>query len=218
MPAPKIPLDTVAGGAPSSVNNKNNKDSSRDLHPFGGCNRLLGHYQTIGAALLDLEDSQRRYGGGAAALTAFREGVSFVPVEVLESYLDDLLTLAVREETLFIQREFDSAQLLSAGLPIAGLLVAIAGGLYASSQGASAMLSFALTVSLALPFAVLWHYVPRGATRRVRFAQVLSQEIARRRGHDGPRDQLRTHSFGLSELFGAKASPSAPNASFDIYH
>ncbi len=217
MGAPK-----VSPGISSDMSNCSHvrKDARLEgrLHPFGGCNRLLGQYQTIGAALLSLEDTQRRYGGGTAALAAFREGVSFVPVEVLESYLDDLLTLSVREETLFIQREFDKAQLVSAGLPLAGIIVAIAGGLYASSQGAPAVLSFACTISLALPFAVLWHYVPRGATRRVRFAQVLSQEIARRRGHDGSRHQLRTHSFGLSELFGAKAPTSAPNASFEIYH
>ena len=158
------------------------KDSDQQ-HPFGGCNKLLTHYQTIGTELLQIESS--------GAIGSFREGVAFVPVEVLESYLEDLLDLGVKEDTLSIYREHHWLQ--SWWLPVVGFSFALGFGLYAASTGATLAVSFSLTLFSALPFGLLFHFSPRiGLMRRVSFAQILSGEISRRRGRDKDGDVLTT--------------------------
>ncbi len=168
-----------------------------DVHPFGGCNRLLGHYQTVGQELLRIETQ-----GG---IGSFREGVAFVPVEVLESYLEDLLDLGVKEETLFITREFEwfrSRQVLGVGL-----VAALSTGLYAASTGASLPVSFGLSALFSFPFGVLFHGAPKsGLVRRMSFAQILSGEISRRRGRDRDGESNTSRSL-LSEVLG-RAQPS----------
>lgn len=187
-------------------------------HPFGGCNRLLSQYTCIGAELLKYEASTRRYGYGSfSAFSHFRQGVSFVPVEVLESYLEDLLDLDVPEDRLFISRESPNLKWIFVSL--LGLSGATSLGLYAASTGASLFASFALTAALALPFAVLWNYAPRGGvTRRMGFAQIVSHEVARRRGSDkGPRELSETP-FALGDLIAHKTPGSARSAAFVVYH
>ena len=154
-------------------------------YPFGGCSRLLTDYRTIGRELLAFEQANRLYGYRSfRAFTAFREGVVFVSVEVLESYLEDLLDLEVPEEKLCIQREAARFRGLPA-LCFSGMVTGLGIGLFAARTGASLLLSSALAVAIAAPFAILWHFSPRSrVTRRMLFARVLSQEISRRRGRD----------------------------------
>lgn len=153
----------------------NQNHSEKVIHPFGGCNRLLSQYHTIGHELLLTE--------GRRGDSEFREGVSFVSVEVLDSYLEDLLNPEVRDDMLFIVRE--KTWTGSILIPLLGLLFALGGGLYAASIGKSLPFSFALTLGVAFPFALVLQLFPRqGLMRRMRFAQILSSEISRRRGGD----------------------------------
>lgn len=149
--------------------------SSCDEHPFGGCNRLLGHYKTIGDELLQIEVD--------GSIGSLREGVAFIPVEVLESYLEDLLDLGVKEETLYIKR--DQYWLRSWQVLASGVGLALCSGLYAASAGSSIPTSFGVILMLGLPFGLIFYFSPKaGLMRRMYFAQVLSAEISRRRGRD----------------------------------
>jgi hypothetical protein len=191
--------------------------SAAEKHPFGGCNRLLSQYSCIGAELLKYESSARRYGYGSfSAFSHFREGVSFVPLEVLESYLEDLLDIDVSEDRLFIKRESPNLRWIVVSL--LGLSGASSLGLYAASTGASLFSSFALTAALAAPFGVLWHFAPRGGlSRRMGFAQIVSHEVARRRGSDkGPRETANPQ-FAFSELLAQKTPGSARSAAFTLH-
>jgi len=214
------------------------RSNSAGGHQFGGCDRLLGHYRLIGRQLLECERSQgglrslinfsalqldwngeeTEGGFSIEALANFRQGVVIVPVEVLESYLDDLLDLDVDEANLFIARRrpiFGSAL-----ISLLGMCAAMSIGLYAVSLGVAFFFSLTITVFLALPFAVLWHFVPREQiVRRVRFAKLLSHEIARRRGRDGPLIPLRNvrHPV-LQKLWGGKSTPSAHGAARGLLH
>lgn len=187
----------------------------RVRHQFGGCNRLLSQYKVIGTELLRYEEQAYQYGYSLSPdYSEFRQGVSYIPVETMESYLEDLLDLEVSTERLFIFRE---PRLHASFLSLGGLLFAICTGLYAASSGASLILAFGLTVCLALPFAVLWHYTPReGLMRRVYFAQVLSHEISRRRGdRDGSESSRPT--LVLHRFLGRKAAPrSAQGAALNL--
>lgn len=155
---------------------------SKSRHPFGGCNKLLFQYRAVGEALLAFERAYTLVGHlSPSTLRLFREGVAFVSLEVLESYLDDLLDPERSTEYLFIARRDRVWQ--RSLVALAGLGGALTLGLHFASTGASLFSSFALTVGLAAPFAVVWHYAPReSAVRRMGFAQILSHEISRRRG------------------------------------
>jgi hypothetical protein len=191
-----------------------NKQKAR--HQFGGCNRLLNQYRVIGSELLRFEANSYKYTYGLTCdTTELREGLAFIPVEPLEAYLEDLLDLEVGEDYLFIFRE--KGRFHPVIVAFSGLLFAICTGLYAASSGASLFLAFALTFSLALPFAVLWHFAPReGAMRRLGFAQVLSQEISRRRGHDRDTGEGTRSGMVINRLLPRKAQASAQGAAFDF--
>ena len=189
-----------------------NPCSHIESHPFGGCNKLLNHYACIGSELIKYELTAGRYGYGTlSALKHFREGVVFVPLEVLESYLEDLLDIDVTESRLFITSNGSSRSWLV--LCILGLMVAIALGLYAASSGASIWRSFGLTLITALPFWVVWHLAPKdGVARRLGFAQVVSYEVGRRRGVDkGPGESIRER-FLFPEFLAQKTTGSAKSA------
>ena len=168
--------------------------------PFGACNTLLVSYQQIGHELLQFEN--------AGTVASFREGVVTVPVEVLESYLEDLLDLGVKEEILAIRHTspwFYSLKVLSFGI-----IGAVVGGLYCVSIGASVLSSFSLILILASPFASILYLAPRiGLMRRMRFARVVSAEVSRRRGRDGT---TRTPLFSLESVLpnsGSKVTGAA---------
>lgn len=187
---------------------------SDNAHPFGGCSRLLNHYQNIGAALLKIESEPIT----THTQKEFRVSVAFISLEVLESYLEDLLDPLIADERLCIFRE--KPKINTIAISLLGLFLAIAIGLYAVSAGASLVLSFALTVCLAFPFALLWHFSPQeGATRRMRFAQILSQEISRRHGGDGKgRASTLSGSRFLEKFLSTSPTGSTQGAAFEIVH
>ena len=173
-------------------------------HPFGGCEVLRAHYACVGSALLKYEKTSQVE--EAEAAKELRVGISFVPVEVLESYLDDLLDSDVTEERLSIARR--NVSLKNYSIALIGLCLAVAAGLSLASTGASLLFSFSITLLLGLPFAVIWHYSPRcRLKRRMNFAQLLSVEIGRRRGinKNGPfsdgRRQIWENLWGDKEVY-----------------
>lgn len=188
-------------------------DSER--HPFGGCDKLLSQYQLVGAALCDVEQdfgvwrslldpltsSVTLMGAGVSfskiTVTKFREDVVTVSVEVLESYLDDLLNLDTDESELFIKKKYP--YLVPSCVALLGLVFAVSFGMYSLAHGAKFQLGLLLTVFAAFPFALVWHFAPRErVVRRMRFAKLLAVEISRRRGDSGR--ATRSRDWRYSEL------------------
>lgn len=177
-----------------------------ELHPFGGCNQLLRYYQLVGCELLELEAN-----GG---IGSFRESVATVPVEVLESYLEDLLDSSIKDERLHIKRETSWVRTIM--IPLIGVLGGVIIGLYAVSLGTSLIASFGITALVSFPFAMLMQLHPKlGLTRRMTFAQVLSSEIARRRGRDKDGDKR-----GAQIILADMLRPQLPlkGAARNIFH
>lgn len=179
------------------------RSSNETRHLFGGCDRLMSLYQTVGEALIAFEN---RISPRSVREGAFREAVAFVPLEVLESYHEDLLDPGVRDEKLFIKAARYRLGITAAAF--CGLLAAVAIGVHAATTGTSLLVSAALTIGVALPFAVLWHYGPRGhVLRRMMFAQVVANEIARRRGRGKDIDGVTN--FALARILGQTATGSS---------
>lgn len=154
---------------------------------FGGCGRLLGQYRSVGAALRAYE--RRCYPLGLArvirpAQKELRAALSLVPVEVLESYLDDLLDLELEDARLFI--ELPGAPTLNIpnmiGAVVGACLFGGALALLNQTSPLTATLLGGLIASIVFGYCFSRH----NAARRMRFANIISQEANRRRGH--PRD------------------------------
>jgi hypothetical protein len=145
--------------------------------------------------------------------------VAFVPVEVLEAYLEDLLDRETVEERLFIAHRRSGRRFTA--VMLAGFAGALAVGLYVASSGASLLHSFALTVVMSLPFAFFLQLYPYGGVvRRLGFAKVLSQEVSRRRGRDkdGGGRTWQPSRFAFVDLLTPAGTESAQGAAFDIFH
>ena len=154
------------------------------LNPFGGCNRLLEQYQQVGRSLLDYE---RRICGalipGPRFSREFGHSVAFVPVEVLESYLDDLLDVGVSDESLFVKKLKPAKRalaLIAVGIAALGIsAVEVLNGATLASLSALILVTFLAGLGAAL------YFIPRmKVIRRFSFATLVSGEIARRRGYD----------------------------------
>jgi hypothetical protein len=85
----------------TKTDNYSRKEST---HLFGGCNVLQQQYQSIGRELSALDFGISRY-GFMKNHENFRIGVAAIPVEVLESYFDDLLDIDIPEDKLFIKQK-----------------------------------------------------------------------------------------------------------------
>ena len=166
---------------------------------------LKRHYQTVGQALLNYEKlcAVCPYRAGRFKLF-FQAEVSFVTTETLESYLEDLLDLGVKENSLFIK---SPARIYVIGaLILAGMLGSFAVGLYSATSGASWIFSFSVSVITSIPFAMLWHFFPIDRlSRRMRFARLLSREISRRRGTDNTAESV---SSIFSSFLGSAQQPN----------
>ncbi len=137
----------------------------------------------------------------------FRQGVVFVPVEVLESYLEDLLDIKVPESSLFIEPRVDHwRRVIITAITAVMVCATLLMGFFAWRAGATHLASWAapVVVILFLSF-MLWSLYPRyGASRRMAFAQIVSHEIARRRGK-GPRKKVNTTFSDIMEIFQGQA-------------
>jgi hypothetical protein len=154
------------------------------VHPFGGCNRLLEQYQQIGRALVAYE--QVLCGALIPAQRLVREfsaAVAFVPVEVLESYLDDLLDLGVTDDSLFIKKSRPAKRAL---LLMATALVGLCGAVCVWEGDLTAAVLPALLVTTFLAgIGSAMYFLPRTKViRRFSLATVVSREVASRRGLD----------------------------------
>lgn len=142
---------------------------------------LREYYLTIGNALLNSNANQ----------LMFRQAVVFLPVEILESYLQDLLTPRVTNETLFITPESHS---FSKFLWIPFILIA-ATLVITSSIGliSSLYLTAIMAMTLACVSGALVYYsLAQGMLRRMRFSRMVNAEIIRRRGNDGTMSRILT--------------------------
>lgn len=154
------------------------------LHPFGGCNRLLEQYHTVGRALLGYE---KLFGGAlipsGRSAREFSTSVAFVPVEVLETYRDDLLDLGVGDEGLFIKKNNHTRRGVTL---LAILLLGVLGALFVlHGDLTAALLPALLFVTFLSGIGSTLYFLPRAKViRRFSFATVVAQEIAQRRGHD----------------------------------
>jgi hypothetical protein len=155
---------------------------------FGGCGRMLVHYRTIGAALRTYE--RRCFPLGFArvlkpAQKELRAALSTVSVEVLESYLEDLLDLELEDARLFIDRP--GAPLTTPNIFGAVVGACLFGGALALINQTSPLTATLLGGGIAS--AVFGYCLSRHqASRRMRFANIISQETNRRRGN--PRDGI----------------------------
>jgi hypothetical protein len=160
------------------------ENSDRPLsHPFGGCNRLLDQYQMTGRALLAYERSVvcAPLIPSPRSMREFSTSVAFVPVEVLETYLDDLLDLGVSDEGLFIKKSKTSWR----GRVLLGILIAAVVGslfvLHGDLTAAAMPALFAITFLAGI--ASTLYFLPRTKViRRFGFATLVSHEIGTRRG------------------------------------
>lgn len=185
-------------------------------HGFGGCNALRSHYQRIGDELCAIDSGLSRY-GLRRDYQNFRVGVATVPVEVLESYCEDLLDIEVPEERLCINRR--NLGLFFQMLAIVGLAAAFGWGLWSVARGASLIVSFVMTFFMSAPFAILWHFSPRmQLMRRIGFARIISQEIFRRRGGERGDATHVTTSVLSDFLSSGNSQGSLPGAARKIFH
>lgn len=189
-------------------------------HPFGGCERLRVHYSNIGASLIRLEHfgSFSLVQRGVSGEKIFREEVVFTPVEVLESYFDDLLDPEISDERLSIALQSWGQRVASNLVSILGLFGAVLSGLYAATLGTPLSLSFFIAISLAVPFATMLYLSAGGATRRLRFAQVLSREISRRRGSPDRLGMFSGATLRLREFLTPQPTQPAARVFSEIMH
>lgn len=178
--------------------------------PQWGSRLLVRHYQTIGLALLAFEeDRESLLSKSETCQKTFREGVAFVPVEVLESYLDDLMDLSIEEEKLFLNhgrhnfiRILWSFAFLAVGSAI--LILLLGNTVYVASCIAL------LAAALYLPY---WQRARGQVIRRLQLARVVSKEVNRRRGRDDLPAIPSRSEFNWKEFFTrGRAASSLPGA------
>jgi hypothetical protein len=146
-------------------------------------------YAVVGAALLSVERIQfYQTIQFRTALDEFRSLTTTVTVEILESYLEDLLDKSVSEECLFIKRNRQlSAFNVAQGCVIATAILSaiVLGSDFLSDKiflDFSPALLWLWVATLLLVAYVMIPYLRLG--RRICFARIVSREIARRRGID----------------------------------
>jgi hypothetical protein len=142
-------------------------------------NPLSKQYQLIGEALL--EYNSVRFEGSEKAYITFREGVCMVSTEILEAYLEDLFSVEIPDQKLYLAPA--KRTISSFTLHLIGGVLAISGGLFAASRGVDEFWSFAILLGIAAPFGAFVYIAPKiGVARRLLFARVVAREIFRRRG------------------------------------
>jgi hypothetical protein len=147
-------------------------------------------YQSIGQSLLAYEQKAKHITSDINfAFTELRENLAFIQVEVLESYLEDLLNPKVSDEALCIARK--RTKFYRFIFDILVIVTALSAGLLFIEYGYSKYTAFLAIFCSFLPFYFLSKYSPFLITRRMSLARALSKEISRRRGRDDD-DNTRT--------------------------
>ncbi len=185
----------------------------------GACGRYSGlesSYLIVGTALLAFEQKNNYLRiSSDTAFTEFREDLVFVPVELLEAYLEDLLNIKIPDSELFIS--LTPRCWLRWSTEFGLVLVSVGLGCLASWYGASSSLAMFLVFCCGILPLVLWYYLSHfSARRRLQFAKVLSSEISRRRGRD---EEGRTPGIAsFKDLFIRPRSSGAQGAARIIFH
>jgi hypothetical protein len=157
------------------------------------CNLTRGgnlgeHYRLIGQTLVRCEREAGLLGSSLLARVAeIRASLAAVPIEVLESYLEDLLSPNVSDETLYVRRDSRAFRLW-----MSLLMAAAALGVIITFRLDLPFHSFLLASTLFTGVLVLVasaFFLRSSLRRRVLFARVLSRVIADRRGR-GARPQV----------------------------
>jgi hypothetical protein len=184
------------------------EDSRRGSIPYGGCRRLRNQYSNIGQALLGCEQLPRVKGvdRNDDLTRLFHQEVAFIPTEVLESYLDDLLNLGRTERELYITPEKSClARRKTCGLVAAVVVAAVFLGTWMDGYLA---LAVPVAVALGAIFSLLWIVVPYSSmSRRIKFAQIVSQEVTRRRGGAGASQRRRLSTRQVLEQLLSASEP-----------
>ncbi len=159
---------------------------------------LKQHYTLIGKSLLELESQIPFYNFLVSKTpSCLQSNIAFVPTEVLESYLEDLLDFSINDEKLCINKS--NLQTPYYLLSLLGLLLAVIFGLQLAYSGATFYMASSGVLLIALPSALVWHLSPKIApNRRLFFAKILSQEIDRRTGNHP--DKTKIISRGLKKF------------------
>lgn len=142
---------------------------------------LREYYLTIGNALVVANGNQIQ----------FRQAVVFLPVEILETYLHDLLTPRVTNETLFIKPESLCASSLI-WIPLALIALAL---VITTSAGLISPLYLTAIMGMTLACvsgALVYYSLAQGMLRRMKFSRMVNIEIIRRRGNDGATNRILT--------------------------
>ena len=158
----------ITPGLPFGAMATNQQDSGLERTAYRACESLPIHYAAIGAALQLNQPNN------------FRHQVAFVPTEALESYLDDLLDTEVSVAVLCLAGPSTRAAIIGVVLSV----LSLAAGLIVTTYGGGFELALLVTGILACPGSYLLSkfFSERSLGRRMRFAQIVSSEIARRRG------------------------------------
>jgi|694.fasta_scaffold110661_4 hypothetical protein len=200
--APKIPQQRVL-------------EDNNERAPFGGCVRLLDQYRQIGRSLLEFEEGVCGYlGSSKAHLAVFSTSVSFVPVEVLEGFLDDLLDLGVSDESLFIRKSRPALRAILLLVTCISALLLLTFNTSAFSE--STALPLLLLVVFLAGLGSALYFIPRTKVlRRFNFATVVSREISQRRGIDKSDMGGFATRLLIREWWGVKGTMPAPFGSLN---
>lgn len=161
--------------------------SHEERKAFPVSEKIKCGYRTIGSALSQYEQGTPRYSyRSVAGFSEFREGVAFVGVEMLDSYLEDLLNHEISDEYLFISRDVNPSFLHTRALRLGGVMLPIALFLVFAEEIMTSSTPLALFVGMlsVLPLVAFCMFPQLRLARRMRFARIVQQEISRRRGID----------------------------------
>ena len=135
---------------------------------------LRQYYLTLGRALIESNGNQ----------ILFRRNVVFLPVEILESYLQDLLTPRITNDALCIKPEPVSiARFAWVPLVLIALFILISISLKLTSP--LFMTALLGSTVACVSGALVFYSLAQGMLRRMKFARMVHSEIIRRRGSDG---------------------------------
>ena len=185
---------------------RENKENAPKLHPFGGCNTLLSQYNIIGTALTDCEKLTNRFHNNSQIYKKFHETVFFIPVEVLESYREDLLDIDITESKLFINQKsitdkFSSYFNLTSLSFLLLFIISLSFGIYNLFQSGSVFTSLIISSVVLLPYIFFIDLVPNNKIiRRVRMSKIIMQEINSRKGSKNTKVNNGKFELFISEI------------------
>lgn len=135
-------------------------------------------FKIIGKVLLEIEESNLLYSFlPKQPKKILQENLAFMPTEVLEAYLEDLIDFTISDEELYIKNAKDSRfELLT--------LLSVVGTTMVMSYSGFELLSTSLTVGFIIILAAVIQKLTPSIlpNRRLFFARILSAEISRRNG------------------------------------